>query len=327
MVSVKPLPTKSKRPTCNYCHVEMARADGVVPTWRCPECGRDIPRGVAPDFTIPPKHWPGEIHVVQVSGGVGSWATGKRVAEKYGTDNLILLFADTLMEDEDTYRFLEEGAKNIGGKLVRLADGRNIWDVFRDVKFLGNTRIDPCSRVLKRELLRKWIDDNCDPERTTVYIGIDWSEIHRAERYEQYWHPYKVECPLTEKPYLDKKQLLAWAEREGLPKQRLYELGFAHSNCGGGCVKAGQAQFELLLRTMPERYAWWEENERQIRALLNKDIAILRDRRYTPARPLTLEAFRERLERQPGLFDDDEWGACSCTLPSDEEITPEAKAA
>lgn len=29
------------------------------------------------------------------SSGVGSWAAAKRVAEKYGTDNLTLLFADT----------------------------------------------------------------------------------------------------------------------------------------------------------------------------------------------------------------------------------------
>ena len=49
-------------------------------------------------------------HVVMFSGGAGSWMTAKRVAEKHGTDNLILLFADTLIEDEDLYRFLDEAA-------------------------------------------------------------------------------------------------------------------------------------------------------------------------------------------------------------------------
>lgn len=42
--------------------------------------------------------------VVMFSGGVGSWAAAKRVAERRGTDGLILLFADTKSEDEDTYR-------------------------------------------------------------------------------------------------------------------------------------------------------------------------------------------------------------------------------
>lgn len=294
-------------PTCQ-CGKSMAEAEGVVKLWRC-ECGREIPFGVE-----------GDTHVVMFSGGVGSWATAMRVKAKHGTKGLILLFADTKMEDEDTYRFLDQGAEHIGGQFVRLCEGRDIWQVFRDVKFLGNTRIDPCSRVLKRELMRKWVDENCDPRQTTVYLGIDWSEVHRAERYERYWHPYAVECPLTEKPYLDKKQMIEWAEREGLPRQRLYEMGFHHANCGGGCVKAGQAQFELLLRQMPDRYAWWEENERQIRKELGKDIAILRDRRYNPPRPLTLEAFRLRLEAQPELFDVDEWGACDCTNPNDDEL-------
>lgn len=41
-------------------------------------------------------------HVVQFSGGTCSWAAAKRVAAEFGTDNLILLFADTLYEDADT---------------------------------------------------------------------------------------------------------------------------------------------------------------------------------------------------------------------------------
>lgn len=294
-------------PTCR-CGAEMTKAEGVVPLWRC-ACGNEIPYGV-----------PNETHVVMFSGGVGSWATAMRVKAKHGTKGLILLFADTLMEDEGTYEFLEAAAAHVGGQFVRLCEGRDIWQVFRDVKFLGNTRIDPCSRVLKRELMRKWVDENCDPATTTVYLGIDWSEVHRAERYERYWHPYGVACPLTEKPFLEKKQMIDWAERCGLPRQRLYEMGFHHANCGGGCVKAGQAQFELLLRQMPDRYAWWEENERQIRKELDKDIAILRDRRYNPPRPLTLEAFRLRLQAQPELFDTDEWGACDCTNPADDEL-------
>src|ERR1017187_4012260 len=89
-------------------------------------------------------------HVVLFSGGLGSWATAKRVADKHGTDNLILLFCDTRIEDPDLYRFLPEAAANVGGRLVILNEGRTVWEGFRDVKFLGNARIDPCSRILKR---------------------------------------------------------------------------------------------------------------------------------------------------------------------------------
>lgn len=37
--------------------------------------------------------------VVNFSGGIGSWAAARRVADHHGTDGLVLLFADTLIED------------------------------------------------------------------------------------------------------------------------------------------------------------------------------------------------------------------------------------
>jgi PP-loop superfamily ATP-utilizing enzyme len=33
--------------------------------------------------------------VVQFSGGIASWAVARRVADRYGVDDLVLLFADT----------------------------------------------------------------------------------------------------------------------------------------------------------------------------------------------------------------------------------------
>ena len=85
-------------------------------------------------------------HIVMFSGGLGSWMTGKIVAERHGTDDLILLFADTLIEDEDLYRFLEEGAESIGGEFLRIAEGRTPWQEFFDTRFLGNSRGETARR-------------------------------------------------------------------------------------------------------------------------------------------------------------------------------------
>lgn len=54
-------------------------------------------------------------HVVQFSGGAGSWATAKRVAETYGTDDLILLCANTNSEAPDWLDFVKVSAANVGG--------------------------------------------------------------------------------------------------------------------------------------------------------------------------------------------------------------------
>lgn len=259
-------------------------------------------------------------HVVLFSGGIGSWAAAKRVAERHGTEGLVLLFTDTKSEDEDTYRFLREGAKNVGGRLEWIADGRDIWQVFDEKKMMGSTRVDHCSRILKRELTQDWVKANCDPADTTVYVGIDWSEAHRFRRMERYWSPYTIAAPMTEPPYLTKADCIAWAESEGIRNQRLYEQNFKHANCAGFCIKMGHGAASHLLRQRPEVYAYHEEKERAFRERTGKDVAILRDRKGGISKPLTLEALRHRVEAQEPI-DEFDWGSCACVEPSEEEIT------
>lgn len=237
-------------------------------------------------------------HVVMFSGGAASWATARRVAERHGTDDLTLLFSDTNTEDPDLYRFLHQAALNVGGELVILDNGgRDIWDVFREAKFLGNTRVDICSRILKREVCDAWIAEHCDPADTRIYIGIGHDERHRFDRLAPRKLPYIYEAPLCEEPYLSKAEIFAWLGAEGIEVPRLYKLGFAHNNCGGGCVKAGHTHWAHLLQTLPDVFAEWERKEEEFRQWIGRDdIAILRDRSGGESRPITLREFRERTE-------------------------------
>jgi hypothetical protein len=106
--------------------------------------------------------------------------------------------------------------------------------------------------------------------------------------------------------------MLDWLRRDGIEPPRLYAMGFPHNNCGGFCVKAGQAQFALLLRTMPDRYRYHEEQEEAMRVVVGNH-SILSDRTGGTRKPLSLKRFREIIERQ-GAFDRDEWGGCGCAI-------------
>lgn len=243
------------------------------------------------------------------SGGAASWAAARRTVERHGVSDVTLLFSDTRSEDEDLYRFLGEAAADVGAPLVRISDGRDIWQVFKDERFLGNSRADPCSRILKRELTRSWLADNA-PEATIV-LGLDWTEMHRVERAVSAWAPYAVEAPLAEKPYRVRAELLADLEQRGIEPPRLYRLGFAHNNCGGGCVKAGQSHFVQLLQVFPSRFAEWETKEEEVRQHIGADVAILRDRTEGDTKPLTLRLLREQVEAGATmpLW---EMGGCAC---------------
>ena len=264
--------------------------------------------------------------IVMFSGGVGSWATARRVADEFGTKDMTLLFADVkgdnpsphAGEDEDTYRFIEDAAEQIGAPLVVLNEGRDIWQVFKDDRFLGNSRLANCSKFLKQKPCRKWLDENCDPEETVVYVGIDWSETHRVNAIVKAYVPYKAEAPMTNPPYLSKDEMFDAARAAGLVIPRAYGWGMSHNNCGGGCVRAGQAQFELLLRVHPERYAYWEKKEQEVRDHLEKDVTILRKTVRGEKIFVTLKDFRLGLQEQPSMFDEYDIGGCGCFVEGEE---------
>lgn len=176
-------------------------------------------------------------HIVFFSGGAGSYGAARRVVDQFGAENTILFFTDTMMEDEDLYRFIHEAAASLGAELKIIADGRDPWQVFFDVKFLGNSMIDPCSRILKRQLSRKWIEDNFKPDECILYLGIDWTEEHRFVRSKRFWEPYRVEAPLCEAPFILKTNILQDLVERGIDPPRLYESGFGHNNCFSGTTE------------------------------------------------------------------------------------------
>lgn len=251
-------------------------------------------------------------HVVQFSTGAGSAEVAYRVVDQHGTAATTLLTADTLVEDDDNWRFAHEVVTQLGCRWVVLADGRTPMGVGRDERVVPNNRMAVCSRILKRRLLREYMDANFDPAETVVHLGFDWTEEHRLAKSVGPWEPWRIAAPLTERPYLTKYQILDAMRSRGIEPPRLYAMGFSHANCGGGCVRGGQAQWRLLLNAIPERYAMWEREEEVSRMMLDKDVSILRDRRGGESWPLTLRSFRERLEAEPSLFDMQDVGACGC---------------
>lgn len=267
-------------------------------------------------------------YLVQYSGGVGSFAAAVECVRRYGKENVELLFADTLAEDEDLYRFLVDTQKALDIPLHRIADGRDPWQVFEDVKFLGNSRVDPCSRILKREICKKWVVERHSPEEVTIVLGIDWTEEHRVINFQRWWSPYVGIAPLTARlsdgSMYDKNRFMLWMENElKVRRPRLYELGFPHNNCGGFCVKAGKAHFLHLLETIPARYTYHEMREREMQRKLGKDYTILREQRNGVKSYISLTELRQRAEQEKQTEEGrHDWGGCGCFSDIPEEEMP-----
>lgn len=266
------------------------------------------------------------------SGGLGSFFCAYHLIFEEHIDpaNMILLFADTKMEDEDLYRFLDESEKVLNLPVTRIADGRNPWQVHTDVKFLGNTRIDPCSRVLKRTFMDDWISNRFAPDQVRCYIGIDKAEEHRIKTLAERKLPYIYSAPLCDAGvWLTRSEKISRCENLGLRPPRLYAHGFEHNNCGGFCVKAGQKQFRLLWEKFPERYEWHVQQERKFREAVPNGRPFLRKQIDGKTHYLWLEDFRRdyletgsqasdeaRADSQLGTTHDPTmtFGGCGCAI-------------
>jgi len=237
-------------------------------------------------------------HIVLFSGGLSSFVVSNRVINKYGKENTKLWFFDTLIEDEDVYRFLEDAQNFLDVKIETFRDGRHPWQVFRDERFIGNSRVPLCNRVLKREVLEKLLRSKYPHKNIKLYLGYDYFEKKRIDRARKSWHKkgYNVEFPLTLPPILSKSDIISHIISQGLFIPKLYCNGFTHNNCGGACVQAGIRQWSKLWKEFPERYLWHEEQEIITREFLNKDVSVLRDRTNKTTKPLTLLQLRKRLE-------------------------------
>jgi hypothetical protein len=231
---------------------------------------------------------------ISFSGGMGS-AISAIIAHEQKLD-FNLIFADTLIEDEDLYRFNDDVSRAIGKPIICLADGRTPWDVYIDKRWIGNSRTAHCSTELKAKPVKAWLDANAAPDDPLV-LGMDWSEMDRIERAQKNYAPRPVVSLLNDYR-VSRENFDGILDRYGIKKPRLYGYGYPHNNCGGFCCKAGLTQFERLYRTNPERYAYHEaEMERAMAEIGPTAKPFLRMVSGGETEYVTLVGFREHLDR------------------------------
>jgi hypothetical protein len=256
-------------------------------------------------------------YIVNVSGGLASFEALRRTIEQHGTANTIALFADTLIEDDDLYRFLDDQERVFGIEIKRLSDGRTPFDVWIDTRMIkriiNGKRLAKCSLLLKTQIIDDYIDSRYGGLDQTRVFGYTWDEQHRMQAVARNLAPVECWFPLAEPPYLDKCAIAKTAKDMGIAPPRLYQQGFQHNNCGGGCVWAGQAHWAHVYRTLPTVYARWEEEEQRFQRETGTAHTILsRIPRYGTAQPISLKEFRETVLEQRAEFDAFEFGGCGC---------------
>lgn len=259
------------------------------------------------------------IRIVDVSGGAGSALAMIRVIERFGHENLVCRFADTRNESPDLYAFLDELERYCNQHIIRLDQGKSVWDVFESESMWTNPQTGGCiaSHRLKKVPLRLHAEQNTTSDASVIYVGFGCDEDDRMKRLEKAGEPWKFDFPLTWKPRLGRCDIVDELRRRGLHPPDAYDRGYAHANCKQACVLAGIGQWQKLLIDDPDEYYSCERREQAIMAnqaeMGRKVCTILRDRRGGETQNLSLRQLREETEsgvRKPGLSMLAE--SCSC---------------
>lgn len=252
-------------------------------------------------------------HIISLSGGIGSYFTLKRVIESgVAKEDIECIFCDTLNENGDLYRFLDDIEKKFNLKITRLCVGETPYTLSFKENFLYNSRVANCSKKLKSIPFREYIK-KYKQEEIILYFGIDFTESHRCVAIMKNYDPIKCEFPLCKEPFLYKYEMIEELKKDGIIKPYLYEKGFSHNNCNGMCMKAGIGHYKLLLETDRNKYLEIENFEQTMRNRLNKNVSILKRRGL----PFTLKELRKIVEDQPKQLTIDECndhGACGCFI-------------
>lgn len=218
----------------------------------------------------------------------------------------LLVFEDTLFEDEDNYRFLADCEKRWGKKIIRLCEGRTPYEVSRAQRVIPNSLLAPCSFRLKIDLFRVWLKTLPD-QNITIHIGFDFREIDRMDRSRKGYAEmgYQVDFPLEWKPIEFRPYSQVAKEDWGIEPPRMYKMGYTHANCGGRCCKQGQGDWIRTLINFPERFAEIEQWEQEMRQLSEKHSkrAILKRMNGNRTESLTLEKLRQEYEAVDGRID------------------------
>jgi hypothetical protein len=213
-------------------------------------------------------------HVVSIGGGIAStlilplW-----VASHYRQSQIDFVMARLPNEDSDVWRLCDAVTDITGLPIKFIGLNKNVWDVFHEVSYIGNSRVDPCSDRLKRKVMREYITTNYQAGEAVLYVGIGAHEIDRHMTIKKRWSAdgYEVCFPLMDYPDFNRQWSMNYCQNMVGFVPKLYELGFDHNNCGGACVKAGHSQWARLLwysrqgilKTVDgvPTFDWWRDNE------------------------------------------------------------------
>ena len=202
--------------------------------------------------------------VCWVSAGISSFIAGYLAKD---VDEWIYIDIDD--QHPDSLRFIHDCEKIIGKPvtILKSSEYNCVEEVCRKFNFINSPYGAPCTGQLKKKVRKIWEDAHKEYDLTYVW-GMDVNEKHRADRLRKTFFEFKHEFPLIDKGFT-KDEAHGMAERLGLKRPVMYDMGYPNNNCVG-CVKGGAWYWNQIKKDFPEVFKKRAKMERDIGATILK---------------------------------------------------------
>lgn len=174
-----------------------------------------------------------------------------------------IIYTHVENQHPDSLRFLHDCEALLGRKITILQSDRfkDVDDVIEKNGCVNTIYGAPCTRFLKRDVRKKWEAENPDHH---IYVwGFDRNEQRRADRIVKAMSDYEHEFPLIDNN-LSKEDAHGIAERLGLKRPIMYDLGYQNNNCIG-CVKGGAGYWNKIRNDFPDVFERRAKQERLLK--------------------------------------------------------------
>lgn len=177
------------------------------------------------------------------------------------------VYCEVVEEHKDNKKFLLDFENKTGFKIKTIRNEKyegSIYNVFESTKFIKGPSGAPCTRLLKKEVRKKYEK----PDDVQVF-GYTVEEQQRADRFIDSNNDVNVDFILIEKG-ITKKECFEFVQDLGIELPTMYKLGYSNNNCIG-CVKGGMGYWNAIRHDFPEVFYKMMRLEEKLGHALLKD--------------------------------------------------------
>lgn len=173
-----------------------------------------------------------------------------------------IIYTHVADQHPDSLRFLYDCEKLLGRKIKMIQSDKyaDVNDVIEKTRYINGAYGAACTKWLKKQVRKDWEKEN--PGFHTYVWGYDVNEKHRADAIIETLSDYDHEFPLIEQG-LTKAECHGIADKLGLKRPVMYDLGYPNNNCIG-CVKGGMGYWNKIRVDFPVVFERRAKQEREM---------------------------------------------------------------